>query len=127
VAELRAGLEPLVRGGGSALAVTVRKVSLQVVALSRFQPPSRSLFIGTQRDFLAGRKAMSTTIHIYQYLMRDGYQYLMRDGITHGCGSTESPSHGWDLGPSVSALRSEVLRDNAETQRTALLQRRRSR
>jgi len=67
--------------------------------------------------------------------------YLMRDGITHGCAcgrvcisarfhpsseksdhdSTEPPSLGWDLGPSVKALRSEVLRDNAETQRTALL------
>jgi 4-aminobutyrate aminotransferase-like enzyme len=46
---------------------------------------------------------------------------LMRDGITHGCASTEPPSPGCDLGPSVRALRSEVLRDNAETQRTALL------
>jgi hypothetical protein len=127
VAELRTRLEPLVRGGGSVLAVTVRKASIQVVAPSRFRPPSRSLFIGTQRDFLAGRKAMFTTIHIYQYLRRDGYQCLMRDGITHGCVSTESPSYGWDLGPSVRALRSEVLRDNAETQRTALLQRRRPR
>jgi hypothetical protein len=68
--------------------------------------------------------------------------YLMRDGITHGCAcglrvcisarfhpsseksdhdSTEPPSPGLDLGPSLRALRSEVLRDNAETQRTALL------
>ena len=70
---------------------------------------------------------MSTTIHIYQYLTRDGHQYLMGHGITHGCPSTESPSHGWDLGPSVSALRSEVLRDNAKTQRTALFQIRRPR
>ncbi|HEY6810669.1 MAG TPA: hypothetical protein VIZ70_06045 [Propionibacteriaceae bacterium] len=52
---------------------------------------------------------------------------LMRDGITHGCASTELPSLGCDLGPSVRALRSEVLRDNAETQRTALLERRRPR
>jgi hypothetical protein len=60
--------------------------------------------------------------------------YLTRGGITHGrvCisarfhpsseksdhDSTEPPSLGWDLGPSVKALRSEVLRDNAETQRT---------
>ena len=69
---------------------------------------------------------MSTTIHIYQYLIRDGYQYLMRDGITHGCASTES-SHGWNLGPSVSALGSELRRDNAEMQTTALLERRRLR
>lgn len=55
------------------------------------------------------------------------HQYLMRDGIRHGCASTEPPLQGWDLGPSVRALRSEVLRDNAETQRTALLQRRRPR
>jgi hypothetical protein len=67
--------------------------------------------------------------------------YLMRDGTTHGCAcgrvcisarfhpsseksdhdSTEPPSPGLDLGPSPRALRSEVLRDNAETQRTALL------
>ena len=52
---------------------------------------------------------------------------LMRNGITHGCASTELPSPGRDLGPSVRALRSEVLRDNAETQRTALLERRRPR
>jgi len=47
--------------------------------------------------------------------------YVMGDGITHGCASTEPPSPGLDLGPSLRALRSEVLRDNAETQRTALL------
>jgi 4-aminobutyrate aminotransferase-like enzyme len=47
--------------------------------------------------------------------------YLMRDGITHGCASTEPPSPGWDFGPSLRALCSEVLRNNAETQRTALL------
>jgi 4-aminobutyrate aminotransferase-like enzyme len=47
--------------------------------------------------------------------------YLIRDGITHGFASTEPPSPGLDLGPSLRALRSEVLRDNAETQRTALL------
>jgi 4-aminobutyrate aminotransferase-like enzyme len=47
--------------------------------------------------------------------------YLMRDGITHGCAGTEPPSPGWDLGPSLRAPRSEVLRDNAETQRTSLL------
>jgi 4-aminobutyrate aminotransferase-like enzyme len=47
--------------------------------------------------------------------------YLMRDGITHGFASTEPPSPGLDLGPSLRALRSEVLRDNAEMQRTALL------
>jgi hypothetical protein len=29
------------------------------------------------------------------------HQYLMRDGITHGCASTEPPSPGCDLGPSV--------------------------
>jgi hypothetical protein len=45
---------------------------------------------------------MSTTIHIYQYLIRDGYQ-------------------------SVRALRSEVHRDNAKTQPIALLWRRRPR
>ena len=52
---------------------------------------------------------------------------LMRGGITHGCASTELPSPGCDLRPSVRALRSEVLHDNAETQRTALLERRRPR
>jgi hypothetical protein len=69
---------------------------------------------------------MSTTIHIHQYLMRDGYQYLLRGG-TRGCTGTESPSRGWDFGPSVRALRSEVHRDNAKTQPTALLWRRRPR
>jgi hypothetical protein len=58
---------------------------------------------------------------------REYIPYLMRDDITHGCASTEPPSPGWDLGPSVRAPRSEVLRDNAQTQRTALLQRRRPR
>ena len=47
VAEMWAGLDPLVRGGGSALAVTVRKASLQVVATSRFRQRSRSPSIGT--------------------------------------------------------------------------------
>jgi hypothetical protein len=71
---------------------------------------------------------MSTTIDITNIAVFERpksdcrtHQYLMRDGITHGCASTEPPLQGWDLGPSVRALRSEVLRDNAETQRTALL------
>jgi hypothetical protein len=72
-------------------------------------------------------EAMSTTIHIHQYLIRDGYQYLLRGGITGVCTSTESPSRGWDFGPSGRALRSEVHRDNAKTQPTALLWRRRLR
>jgi hypothetical protein len=55
------------------------------------------------------------------------HQYLMRACITHGCTSTEPPSPGCDLGPSMRALRSEVLRDNAETRRAAPLLRRRPR
>jgi hypothetical protein len=48
------------------------------------------------------------------------HQCLLRDGIAHGCASTEPPSPGCDLGPSVRALCSEVHRDNAGTRRAAL-------
>jgi hypothetical protein len=55
------------------------------------------------------------------------HQYLMRDGITCGRTSAKARSDGQRLEPSTRALRSELLRDNAETQRTALLTRRRTR
>jgi hypothetical protein len=42
----------------------------------------------------------------------------MRDDIA---ASTDPPPPGWDFAPSVWALCSEPLRDNAQTQPTALL------
>ena len=56
VVQLRAGLEPVVRGGGSALAVTVRKASLQVVAASLSGGVAVSVHWHITR-FLSGKKS----------------------------------------------------------------------